>query len=206
MKSALLNSFIIVPFVASVITWLDGVCGYPIPGRDSGVALALAAQMGRFACWVFTVVMACGLMKEGSRLILPLGVLLVVAGLVAFLQGSVAGFGAVLILTLAASLCAIQSATRGPRQYRAFSAGFAASSLLGISFTLLARFPITYTPILQYMWWTLTERGSPWSFIGSAHLGSYYLFLTWFVAYTVGWLMHLYVKIFEVWIRSQVPR
>jgi hypothetical protein len=135
-----------------------------------------------------------------SGLRFSLGALLqavcVVAVLVAAVtRASVFTFG----LSLALSVAGLTVLTRHvlcSRGNRPFFAACAGIGWLGLGMTLFARFPITGTPLLAFMWWRLTEGVGGWfTFNASSLLGSEYLILTWLSAIAGGliarWASHL---------------
>jgi hypothetical protein len=83
---------------------------------------------------------------------------------------------------------AIAAARTATQHQCAFCRGFGASIWLGIGITLMVRFPITNTPLILIMWWDATEWNNAEGWNAASYLGIIGLILTWFFAFTGGWL------------------
>jgi hypothetical protein len=202
MRRLLFKALMVVPAIAllvGVLVWFDAI---PV-GMESRRTFFLVWALGTLGCWVLTVVMAAGMVKGRAWLFCPRGMLAVsgtvATGVAGFFLGSVALFVILLALTMTASLLAMREARSGTPDHRAFSWGFAACNLMGVAFTLMARHPVTGTPIVTIMWWDATEWGNGLSWNGASYLGIEGLLLTWFFGFTGGWLLRQFVAAKERW-------
>jgi hypothetical protein len=181
-----------IALVGRILVWFDLI---PL-GSEDRRTFVLVWAIVTLALWVATVVLASALMKGPRWLVHPLGMLTltgtIATGIGGFLRGSVALFIGLLGPTLAASFLSLHEARRGTGRCPLFCRGFAVGIWVGVVLSLLARGPVTDTPILQVMWWDATEWGGGLSWNGAAYQGVNYLLLTWFFALCVGWLAGLY--------------
>jgi hypothetical protein len=196
MRRLLLNLGVLLAAAALVVGLLVSFDAIPLR-RDSIRAFFEIWAIGTLTNWAFTVVLAGGLIKGGEWLLRPLGMLAVIVtvavGVAGFFKASVALFGLLAALTIAASLVALLEFRSGPRHHQLFCRGFGVCIWVGLVLTLMARAPITGTPIIRIMWWEATQWGDGLSWNGASYLGVIYLFLTWFFALCGGWLARQYV-------------
>jgi hypothetical protein len=201
MRKILYHSPMVLPPLALVLGILVMLDVLPI---DMQVyqAFFVVWTFGTFACWVVTVVMAASAILARRWLWHPLALLVLTVtvsfGLAGLLNGSTALFCVFFMCTLAASAFAIYAGVSGTSHHRAFCLGFAICTWVGATLTLLVPAPITGTPNIQVMLWDAAGWGQGSSFykqfhfVVAAHQGMICLFLTWFFAFTGGWLSELY--------------
>jgi hypothetical protein len=198
MRKLPFSSLMVLPPVALLVGLLVCFDAFHI-GVESHRAFFMIWSMATFACWVLTVVMAGGMIKGREWLLRPLGVLAIcvttAAGLAGLLLGSAALFGVVFAVTVAASVVAVRAATNGTPRHQAFCWAFGVCMWVGAAFTLIAPAPFTGTPNIQVIWWSATGWGNGLSidavshFVVASHYAIILLFLTWFLAFTGGWLL-----------------
>lgn len=128
-------------------------------------------------------------------------------GLAIFLNGSVFNYIVICLFTTAGVGWCLRVAIRAPQRDRAFCFGFSVVACMGISWSLIAPFPITETPLVTSMWWHLNGYRVPaaaviWrnAFVwnGASWLANHCLFLTWLAAYCGGWLASAFASLKKV--------
>jgi len=118
---------------------------------------------GTPATWVLTVLVFARVILNRVRPSSFAGFLSVTAvlatGLTGVFLGSVVLFAALFALTLAALVLGLREAGFGTPYNRTFCRWFAICLCLGFACVLMARGPVTGTPIIRIMWWAGTEWG-----------------------------------------------
>jgi len=159
--------------------------------------------LGTLAIWGVAVVAVFAVVKGVTWLAGPVGILsvtgLLAAGVAGFFLGSVALFCIFFVLIAASSAVALGGSRSGSPCRRVFCRGFALCCWVGLGLTLLARSPVTGTPIVQIMWWSATAQDNAWGWNGASAQGVYHLVFTWLFGFAGAWLTRQYVALSARW-------
>ena len=158
----------------------------------------VALEVGILVGWLFTVAMTrvyiTNNLRQFSLGSLVAFVAIAAIGIAGIVNGSVASFVAILLWTVVALAYTVRAAFNVSVRECRFCRGFATVGCFGLVFSLAARDPISTTWLPRIMWWDATQWGNGFTWNGAAASGVHLLFVTWFAAFTGGWLASLLLK------------